>query len=55
MGEAERVSLLVGRIYDAALAPGLWPAALGEIAGFVGGPSAALYAKDVAGKHGNLY
>jgi hypothetical protein len=44
--EAEELSGLVGQIYDAALAPALWPDVLANTARFVGGRSAALYAKN---------
>lgn len=43
---AERLSALIGDIYDAALDPSLWIGVLGECAGFVGGPAASLYYKD---------
>jgi DNA-binding CsgD family transcriptional regulator len=33
----EKLSQLIGEIYDAALRPELWPRALGEVSGFVGG------------------
>lgn len=55
MDEAERLSALIGDIYDAALDPSLWVAALGKTRTFVGGSAAALYAKDAAAKSGNIY
>jgi hypothetical protein len=36
----ERISRLIGDIYDAALEPELWPGALEGICGFVGGSMA---------------
>jgi hypothetical protein len=38
--DVQRLSLLVGDIYDAAIDPGVWPAALAGTAKFVGGPAA---------------
>jgi DNA-binding CsgD family transcriptional regulator len=46
MDEAARLSSAVGALYDAALAPGLWPAAVVEACDFVGGSAAAIFAKD---------
>src|SRR5580704_741215 len=42
----ERLSALIGDIYDAALDPSLWIGVLGKSAEFVGGPAASLYYKD---------
>jgi DNA-binding CsgD family transcriptional regulator/PAS domain-containing protein len=53
--EVVGLSALVGRIYDAALDPELWPGALQAIGNFVGGPAAALYAKDTVRKTGNVF
>jgi DNA-binding CsgD family transcriptional regulator len=53
--EAAQVSSLIGGIYDAALDPDLWPLALKSIGQFVGGPAAALYAKDTVRKTGNVF
>jgi hypothetical protein len=50
MEESEQVSSLVGDIYDAALDETRWPSALSKLADFVGGPAAALYAKDNVSK-----
>ncbi|HEU5017153.1 MAG TPA: helix-turn-helix transcriptional regulator [Pseudolabrys sp.] len=55
MDEIELISLLIGGIYDAALDPSLWPGVLAQAAVFVGGVSAALYAKDAAAKSGNIF
>lgn len=48
-------SALIGNIYDAALNPSLWHDVLRDIANFVGGSSASLYAKDAAGRSGNVF
>jgi DNA-binding CsgD family transcriptional regulator len=55
MDESQLLSLLIGGIYDAALDPSLWPGVLAKAAAFVGGISAALYAKDAAAKRGNIF
>src|SRR5262249_45631498 len=55
MSEAERLSGLIGEIYDAALDPPLWPKVLAKSARFVEGFSAALVFKDATRKSGNLY
>src|SRR5215469_1976408 len=53
--EAEILSDLIGRIYDAALDPGRWPSVLEGIAGFVRGPAAALVWQDSASQNGGFY
>lgn len=55
MQEAEQLSSLIGDVYDAALDPALWSAALGKTRGFVGGSAAALYSKETIRKSGKLY
>jgi DNA-binding CsgD family transcriptional regulator len=55
MDEGERLSLLIGATYDAALDPQLWPNVLAQAAAFVGGISACLYAKDAAARSGNIF
>lgn len=40
---------LIGEIYDAALAPELWPAVLAATAAYVGGQSAAVISKNLSG------
>jgi len=55
MPDAELVSALVGQIYDAALEPSLWPAVLGQLASYVGGSAASLYAKDVTARSVEIY
>ena len=54
MDEAERVSALIGEIYDAALEPVHWPEVLMQMADFVGGSAAAMFWKDAAGKSGTV-
>ncbi len=56
MGEVERVSALIGDIYDASLDPALWPLVLENSANFVGGVASALFMKDVVKKaHNTVY
>jgi DNA-binding CsgD family transcriptional regulator len=52
MSETERLSALIGNIYDAALDPALWPDVLREMASFVGGQAAGLLSKDSVSKIG---
>jgi len=42
MVEAKILSELIGDLYDAALDPAQWPAALNTLSGFVGGQSAGI-------------
>ena len=49
---AERLSCLIGDIYDAALDHSLWNNTLAQIATFVGGPAASLFSKDASNKSG---
>jgi len=51
----ERLSALIGDIYDAAIDPSLWPVALVGIREHLGGCAAAIYAKDAGNRTGNLY
>jgi DNA-binding CsgD family transcriptional regulator len=55
MAEDEFLSTLIGKIYDAALDPDLWPSVIGEICAFVGGMTGILYAQDSTGQKGELY
>ena len=55
MRELERVSELIGQIYDASLDPERWPDVLGRVCGFVPGHAASLFSKDVADRSGNIY
>lgn len=50
MPELERLSALIGDIYDAALDPTLWVDVFAKSAAFVGGCAAGFYSKDVAKK-----
>jgi DNA-binding CsgD family transcriptional regulator len=54
--DVERVSSLIGDIYDAALDPPLWRGVLKDIRAFVsGGPCAALFWQDAANRTGDTY
>jgi DNA-binding CsgD family transcriptional regulator len=55
MREAERVSTLIGDIYDTALDPALWVPVLGKVRQFVGGWAIALSWKDAVAKRGGCY
>jgi DNA-binding CsgD family transcriptional regulator/PAS domain-containing protein len=46
MRESDQLSVLIGRIYDAALNPASWIDVLDQTARFVGGPAAGLYCRD---------
>jgi DNA-binding CsgD family transcriptional regulator/PAS domain-containing protein len=54
MHDDEKLSQLIGSVYDAALDPTLWIGVLEEAAGFVGGPAASLYSRDIVRKTGNV-
>jgi DNA-binding CsgD family transcriptional regulator len=43
------LSGIIGGLYDAALDPSVWEAALGDARDFVGGTAAAIYSRDVMG------
>jgi DNA-binding CsgD family transcriptional regulator len=45
--DATRFSNLVGAIYDAALTPSRWPSVLDDCRAFIGGMSAAFFARDI--------
>jgi DNA-binding CsgD family transcriptional regulator/PAS domain-containing protein len=49
--ELVELSDVIGDIYDAAIDPTLWPAALGSICAYVGGSSAVLFWHDAATEH----
>ena len=55
MNETERLSALIGDIYDAALDPALWVDVLGGTKSFVGGHAAALGWKDAVAKSGDSH
>ena len=54
MDESERVSALIGDIYDTALEPVHWPEVLTQLADFIGGSAAAIFWKDAASKSGTV-
>ena len=51
----EKLSQLIGEIYDAALRPELWPQALEGVCGFVGGSMANIFCLDVAAKTAKMF
>lgn len=53
--DVEAFSSMVAGIYDAALDPGLWPAALGIVRDFAGGQCATLFSKDVLSLTGGVF
>ena len=55
MHEDQKLSELIGQIYDAALDPALWGNVLGKTSKFVGGRGAALAWKDAVSKSGDVY
>jgi DNA-binding CsgD family transcriptional regulator/PAS domain-containing protein len=55
MREAEALSSTIEQVYDAATQPDLWPRALGTIAGFVNGHSAAIFAKTSSPTEGAVF
>lgn len=54
MTEAEQFSLLIADIYDLALDASQWESVLTKCVRFIGGSAAALFAKDVASKTGDV-
>jgi DNA-binding CsgD family transcriptional regulator/PAS domain-containing protein len=50
MREAEKLSAIIGHIYDAALEPVLWDGVLEEAARFANAAAASLYTRDLASK-----
>jgi DNA-binding CsgD family transcriptional regulator len=55
MTESQKVSSLIGEIYDAALDPDLWPGVLEKACRFVGGVASNLYSEDSAARTGNIH
>ena len=53
--EAEQLSQVIGKIYDAALDPGAWPGVMQEICGFVGCSSGMLLSEDRQRATNRLY
>ena len=48
--ETEIFSALIGEVYDAALDPGVWSAALAKIAAYVGGDAAVLAIREISNR-----
>ena len=48
--ETEIFSALIGEVYDAALDPGVWPAALAKIVAYVGGDAAVLAIREISNR-----
>jgi DNA-binding CsgD family transcriptional regulator len=46
---------LIGRVYDAALDPSIWPQVLEELSAYVGGAASALVSHDVPRRKGRFY
>jgi hypothetical protein len=55
MDQAEQLSELIGKIYDAALDHTLWPDVIGKAGRFVGDPAAAIFAKSPIALTGHVY
>ncbi len=55
VSDTERLSALIGDIYDAALDPALWPTVLGKISAFVEGSAAALVSLDIVSLTGRFF
>ena len=55
MREGERLSALIGDIYDTALDPSSWVPVLGKVRQFIGGWAIALSWKDAVAKRGGCY
>ena len=51
----ERLSSLIAEIYDAAVAPELWPQTLDKLRGFVGGQAATLYWQDISDASAGMF
>ena len=55
MHDIEKLTVLIGGIYDAALDPQLWTSVLAKTAEFVGGSAATLFSKDATANRGNVF
>jgi DNA-binding CsgD family transcriptional regulator/PAS domain-containing protein len=55
MAHAERLSELIGDIYDAAIDPALWHDVIGRAGFFVGGQVATIFAKSPVAANGHIY
>ena len=53
--DEEKLSALIGDIYDAALEPSLWLKVLQDAARFVGGPASSVFSKAVVNKSGQVF
>ena len=53
--EIERLSALIGDVYDAALDPALWPSVLEKICAFASGSAANIFSQDAINKTANRY
>src|SRR3982751_6925954 len=52
--DSQKISALIGDVYDAALDQSLWPGVIERAAHFVGGIGAALFSKDASGQFGDV-
>ena len=55
MHDTELLSVLIGKIYDAALDPSLWTDVIERSARFVGGSAASLFCKDATANRGSVF
>ena len=55
MEETERLSSLIGNIYDAALGAALWTDVVEKVGCFVGGSGASIFWQDAVRRVGNSY
>ena len=55
MDEDERLSRLIGDIYDASLDPALWVGVLEQTCNYVGGVTAALHSHDVSRRNASFH
>jgi DNA-binding CsgD family transcriptional regulator/PAS domain-containing protein len=53
--EIERLSALIGDVYDAALDPALWPSVLAKLCAFVPGRASNIFSQDAIKKTANRY
>jgi DNA-binding CsgD family transcriptional regulator len=54
IGDQQRLSDLIGLIYDTTIDPSLWRTAMERAAYFVGGSGAALFCKDAGARHADI-
>src|SRR4051794_6624665 len=52
--DSQKLSDLIGDVYDAVLDQSLWPGVIERTAHFVGGIGAALFSKDASGQFGDV-